>query len=496
MKIKQMNPIRNSFSKERIIFFSFLLAWAVFPSYSQNQPQEWTLQDCIQYALDHNIQIQQASLGLKEAEIEKSDALGNYLPNISAMANNGWNSGLTQNVTTGILEQQTTRNFSLNATASIPIYHGLQNLKQWQRAKMSEIARQYALEQMKDDILLNVTNAYLNIIVNKERLAVLQEQNQLTKEQLTRIRILIQEGAAPAGDSLDLKATDANEQQQIIIAQNDVRIGLIHLAQLLQIDDYANFQIADAEYDVPIETLLNRTPEEIIENARQNRYEIKIAEQDLELAKKDVEIAKSAHYPRLDAYVNFNTRESDRKNTERGEIDPDNPTQTIGYVEGTGDNVITPNYLVNEIGPRPFFTQLSRNKGWEYGLRLTVPILNGFQTRNTVRRNQINIERREIDLQQANLDLESNVYQAYVDAQGAAETYLAAQVSVNAQEQAYEYSKDKYDVGRITSFEFSQAKFDLTDAESRLINAKYDYIFKLKVLELYFGIAPEDIQLN
>src|SRR5690625_6593530 len=110
------------------------------------------------------------------------------MTNISAMCNNGCNSGLTQNVTTGILEQQTTRNFSLNATASIPIYHGLQNLKQWQRAKMSEIARQYALEQMKDDILLNVTHAYLNIIVNKEKHGVVQEQNQLTKEQLTRIR--------------------------------------------------------------------------------------------------------------------------------------------------------------------------------------------------------------------------------------------------------------------------------------------------------------------
>lgn len=465
-------------------------------TFAQDTSREWTLQESIQYALENNIQIQQSELGLKEAEIDRSDALGNYLPNVTVMANNGWNSGLTQNITTGILEQQTNRNFSVNGTISAPIFHGLQNLKQWQRAKMLGIAQQYSLNQMKDDIALNVANAYLNVIVNKERLEVLEEQNQLTRDQLRRIRILVEEGAAPSGDSLDIKATDANEKQQIIGAKNDIKIGLIHLAQLLQIDDYANFKIAGADYNVPIETLLSQSPEEIIQSARENRFEIKIAEQDLELAKKDVEINRSAHFPRLDAYLNFNTRESDMRRAIPGDIDPDNPTQVIGTVEGTGQNVVSPNYLVNEIGPEPFFKQLSRNKGWEYGLRLTIPVLNGFQTRNSVKRSKITVERREHDLRQANLDLESNVYQAYVDAQGAAEAYQAAQVSVNAQERAYEYSKDKYDVGKITSYEFSQSKFDLTEAESRLINAKYDYIFKLKVLELYFGVQPQDLKLD
>ncbi|HLS30720.1 MAG TPA: TolC family protein [Flavobacteriaceae bacterium] len=480
----------------KIFFSTFFLLSLSHTIQAQSISEEWTLQDCIQYALDNNIQIQQAELGLKEAEIDKSDALGNYLPNVSAGASNSWNSGLTQNVTSGILEQQTTRNFSFNATTSIAIFHGLQNLKEWQRSKMTELSSQYALDQMRDDVLLNVTNAYLNIIVNQERLTVLEEQNELTKAQLRRIRIMIEEGAAPSGDSLDIKATDANEQQQIINAKNDIRLGNIHLAQLLQLDDYSNFKVADISYNIPIETLLSKTPEEIIANAKENRAEIKIAEQDLKLAEKDVEIARSGFYPRLDGYINFNTRESGMKRAVQGDIDPNNPYRVIGQVEGTGANVITPNYLVNEIGPRPFFKQLSQNKGWDFGLRLTIPILNGFQTRNSVRRRQIDIERREIALKQANLDLESNVYQAYVDAQGAAEAYQAAQVSVNAQQKAFEYSQDKYDVGKITSFEFSQAKFDLTDAESQLINSKYDYIFKLKVLELYFGIEPEDIQLN
>lgn len=464
--------------------------------FAQDRPAKlWTLQECVQYALDNNIQIQQSELSLEESEIDRSDAIGNYLPGVNLSADNSWNSGLTQDVTTGILEQQTTRNLSLNATASIPIFHGLENLKQWQKAKMTELANQYSLEEMKDNVLLNITNAYLNILVNKERLEVLKEQNQLTLEELERARILINEGASAAGDSLDIKATYAQEKQQIVAAQNDVRITRINLAQLLQITDYKNFDIADAEYDVPVETMLIHTPEEIIQNAKENRYEIKSAEQELEISKKDVEIAKSRFYPTLDGFVNFNTRESGARRAQQGSIDPDNPTQVIGQIEGTGENVVSPNYLVEEIGPSPFFKQLSRNKGWSYGIRLSIPVLNGFSTRNSVKRSEIQVKRNVYELEQAKLDLESNVYQAYIDAQGAAEAYQAAQVVADSKQRAFEYTQTRFDVGRITSFEFSQAKFDLANAKSNLVNAKFDYIFKLKVLELYFGVDAEDLKI-
>lgn len=466
-----------------------------FTLQAQEKAKKWTLRECVEYALDHNIQIEQSGLDLKVSEIDRSDALGNYLPNINAQASNSWNSGLTQDVTTGVLQQQTTRNLSLGATASIPIFHGLKNLREWQRAKLSKLASQYSLEKMKDDILLNVANAYLEILVNKEQVNVLKSQNEVTQKQLRRTKILIETGSKPAGDSLEIKAADANEKQQIVKAENNVKIALINLAQILQIDDYKNFKVADADYDVPFETILSKSPQEIIEEAKKNRYEIKVAKKDLELAQKDVQIAKSDFYPSLDAYVNFNTRESGADRAERGEIDPDNPTQVIGQVETTGNNVITPNYLINTVNPRPFFDQLSRNKGWSFGFQLNIPILNGFSTRNSVKRSKIQVERTENNLKQAELNLESNVYQAYVDTQGAAKAYQAAQVAVASQQKAYDYSKDRYDVGKITAFEFSQAKFNLADSESKLINSKYDYIFKLKVLELYFGIQPEDLSL-
>lgn len=473
----------------------FFLLLCLGLSLHAQESKEWTLQECVQYALDNNISIEQSALDLEDAKIDKSDALGNYLPTLNGQASNSWDTGLTQNITTGVLQQQTTRNLSLNLTGGIRVFAGLKNLKEWQRAKLSRLASEYSLEQMKDNIILNVANAYLNILVNKEQVKVLKEQNEVTQEQLERVKALIEEGSAPKGDLLEIKATNADENQRIIEAQNSKKIALINLAQILQIDDYANFKVAETAYDVPLKAIMSKSPEEIIANAKENRYEIKIAEKDVELAEKDVEIAKSNFYPSLDAFINYNTRESSAKRVLQGGVDPDNPTQVIGQVESSGEPVIAPNFALREANPRPFFRQLSRNDGISYGLRLSVPILNGFSTRNSVRRSKINVERNKNRLKQAELDLESNVYQAYVDAQGAAEAYHAAQVAVTAQEKAYEYSKDRYDVGMINAFDFSQSKFRLADAKSKMVNAKYDYIFKLKVLELYFGISPENIKL-
>lgn len=479
----------------KIILSLFLFLCLSISIQAQEQSKEWTLQECLQYALDNNISIEQSELDLKAAEIDKSDALGNYLPTLNGQASNTWNTGLTQNITTGVLQQQTTRNLSMNVTAGVTVFNGLRNLREWQRAKLSRLASKYSLEQMKDNIILNVANAYLNILVNKEQARVLQEQNQVTKKQLNRTQELIDAGSKPRGDLLEIKATDANEQQQIITAKNNKKIALINLAQILQIDDYENFRIAETTYDVPLNTIMSKSPNEIIAQAKENRYEIKIAQKNVDLAEKDVQIAKSGFYPSLDAFINYNTRESGAGRILQGGIDPDEPSQVIGQVESSGEPVIAPNFALREGSPRSFFDQLSRNDGVSYGLRINIPILNGFSTRNSVRRREIDVERNENALKQAKLDLESNVYQAYVDAQGAAKAYQAAQVSVQSQQSAYNYSQDRYDVGMINAFDFSQSKFRLANAKSQLVNAKYDYIFKLKVLELYFGVKPEDIKL-
>jgi len=471
------------------------LAFILFIGFSTNaQDKEWTLEECIVHALENNISIKQSELDVELAEVEKSDAIGNLLPSFNASGTNSWNTGLTQNITTGVLQTQTTRNFSAGVTAGVTLFDGLRNLKQLQRAKMSKLASQYSLEQMKDDIALIVANAYLQVLFNKESLKVIEAQHEITEKQLERTQALVDAGSLPQGDLLEIRANAANEQQRIIVAQNNIKISLIALAQMLLIEDYENFNIAEQEYDVLGMSILDTPVAEIIAEAKESRYEVQVAEQNKAIAEKDVEIAKGAYLPTLNAFFNYNTRESGMGRFISGGVDPDEPFRTIGFVESSMEPVVVPN-TISELGsPLPFFEQLYLNDGISYGVQLSIPIFNGFAVRNSVKRNEINVRRSEYLLEQTKLDLEADVYQAYVDAQGAAEAYEAALVAQEAQELAFNYATERYDVGLTNAFDYSQSQLNLENAQSEVVRTKFDYIFKLKVLELYFGVPITDLK--
>ncbi|WP_029037615.1 TolC family protein [Salinimicrobium xinjiangense] len=474
-----------------------ILLTAVFLSFTvllNAQKKEWTLQECIERALDKNISIKQSELDVDLADIQISDAFGNFLPGVNASASNSWNTGLTQNVTTGILQTQTTRNFSAGVTAGMTLFDGLRNFNQYQYAKMAKLASQYSLEQMKDDVALFVANAYLQVLFNKENLKVIQAQNQITLEQLERAEALVEAGSLPRGDLLEIRATAANEEQRMIVAQNQIEISLISLAQMLLIKDYQNFDIVERDYDVFGSEILDVPVSEVIDMAEEERYEVKVAEMNRDLSEKSLEISKGAYWPTLGAFFNYNTRESGAGRFISAGLDPDEPFREIGFVQSTQEVVVAPN-MATEIGnPLPFFEQLQLNDGISYGIQLNVPIFNGFATRNQVKRNEVGVLRSEYQLEQTRLDLEANVYQAYTDARGALKAYEAALLAREAQVQAYDYATERYNVGMTNAFDFSQAKFNLENAEIEVVRAKYDYIFKLKVLELYFGVPITDLK--
>ncbi|MEH6407417.1 MAG: TolC family protein [Leeuwenhoekiella sp.] len=458
------------------------------------QDKKWTLQECVAYALENNISIQQAELDSENAALDKLDAFGNLIPAVNANATNSWNTGLTQNVTTGVLQTQTTRNFSAGISASVTLFDGLRNFKQFQRAKLAKLATQYSLDKIKDDISLAVANNFLQILLNKRNLEVVVSQNEVTKEQLDRTQELVDGGVLPKGDLLEIRAQDANEQQSIVASENAVQISLISLAQLLRVEDYKNFDISDDEYLIMGDEILDYTPTEIVASAKENRKEIKIAEMNAELAQKDIEIARGSSWPTLSAFVNYNTRESGAGQYLDPIIDPDEPTREIGFVESTGDVVVSPNTLSTIGKPLPFFDQLYLNDGINYGFQLNVPLFNGFAVRNQINRSRVNAKSAELNLEQTKLDLESSVYQAYLDARSARKAYEAAEVAAEAQELAYEYAKDRYDVGLTNAFDFSQSKQRYDNAQIELNRSKYDYIFRIKVVELYFGIPISEIK--
>ena len=477
---------------KKLLLSVFFLSFGIIANAQDNE--EWTLQECIQYALENNITIKQSELDVEVSDTQISDAVGNLLPRVNASASNSWNTGLTQNVTTGILQTQTTRNFSAGVTASLNLFDGLRNIKQLQLAKMSKLASQYSLEQMKDDIALFVANAYLEVLFNKENLKVIKAQHEITLQQLDRVQELVDAGSVPQGDLLEIKANAANEEQRMIVAENQIKISLVALAQILQIKDYDSFAIADREYAVFGSEIIDRPVSEVIDAAEEERYEVKVAEMNRELAQKQVEISRGAYYPSLGAFFNYNTRETGAGRIVAGGLDPNEPYRQIGFVEETEQIVVAPN-MVSEIGsPLPFFDQLELNDGISYGVQLNIPVFNGFSTRNAVKRSEIDVRRAEYQLEQTKLDLEANVYQAYTDAKGALKAYEAALVALEAQSLAYDYASERYDVGMANALEFSQAKFNLENAQSEVVRTKYDYIFKLKVLELYFGVPVLDLK--
>lgn len=453
----------------------------------------WSLQECIKYAIDNNISIKQADLNLLTAEVDKKDAIGSFFPTLNASASNAWNTGLTQNITTGVLQTQTTRNSSYGITSGVSIYNGSRNVYRLQRAKMSMIAAQYNAEQIEDNIMLNVSNAYLNVLFNKENLKQLEAQHAITTEQLQRTEDLVEAGSLPRGDILEVKATFANEEQQIVAAKNDIQISKITLAQILNLEEYQNFDVEDPELGDIGAFVLDEGVDKIYNSALENRYEVKIAEQNTAIAEQDVKLAQAARMPSINAFFNYNTRESGQGRF-NSFIDPDNSTRPIGVVESTGETVVAPNFATSIGNPAPFFEQLSNNDGISYGLSLQIPIFNGFSVKNNIERSKINVTNNKLVEEQTKLDLQRNIFQSYNDATGARASYVASQEALNARELAVEYARDRFEVGMMNAFDYNQAQTQLTNAQINLLRAKYDYIFRLKVLELFTGVSPDELK--
>lgn len=452
MKINKYNSL--------VVIVLFLLGWS-----GKAQTKQWTLEECVRYALDNNISIKVSELDIKNASIDKKSALGSYLPSVNANGSHSWNIGLNQNITTGLLENQTTQYSSVGASVGIDIYKGLQNQNIYRRAKLSIIASQYQFVKMQEDVSLNVANAFLEILFNKENLKVKKEQFAIDEKRLTRSEEMVNAGTIPRGDLFDLKATVATDKQNIIIAENALLISKLSLAQLLQLKDFTDFDVIDDTNAKDENGILLQNPVDIYNKAKEIRTDLKIAQTNLEIAEKNVIIARGAYQPTLSGFYGFNTR--------------------AGY----SDQIkFDENKVPYTTGPDPIFKQFSDNRGHNFGLQLNVPIFNGFSTRNNVERNKISLEKSKIELEQKSLDLQRNVYTAFTDANGSLNAYESSVVALEARQQAYNYAKEKYDVGLMNSFDFTQAQTLLTTAQSDIIRAKYDYIFKIKILEFYFGI--------
>ncbi|MCF6297475.1 MAG: TolC family protein [Flavobacteriaceae bacterium] len=470
-----------------ILLFSLIIS--VYSQDSNPDVKKWTLQECVDYAIEHNITVKQNEYDITLAEVDRKDAVGNFLPSININGSHSWLGGLTTDITTGILRNQTAQTTSASISSGVMIYNGLQNINRLRRANLSILANRYQLNKIKDDISLNVINAYLQVLFNKEAVNVAQPQLDISVEQLRQTNQLVEAGTIPKGDLLDIQATLANDEQDLIIAKNNVRLSLLSLAQLLQLENYHLFDTTESEISsLPLVNLTNYSAEDIYKKALENRNEIKVAKTNIQIAENDIKIAKGAAHPTLSGFYNWNSRYSNLNRIIGSEININNPIRIIGQVGATGQSVIADNFIPITGSPDSFFNQFDRNRGSSFGLSLRIPVFNGFKVSNEVKRAKIFYEKQKYQLNQEELVLERTIHSVYIDALGALKVYEAAQKSVEAQNESFRYAQERFNVGVLNSFDFSQIKTRLVKSQSNFLRAKYDFIFKVKLLEFYYGI--------
>lgn len=469
------------------LVWAFIVGLMVVATHAQ--PKKWTLRECVDYAIKNNISIKNTELDKQLADVAKRDAWGAFLPSAAAQASHSWNIGLNQNITTGLLENQTTQFTSAGVNVGLNIYDGLQNVNRLRRANLAIISAQYQVLKMQEDIALNVANAYLQILFNKENLKVQEQQLKFDMQQLDRVQQLVDAGSVPRGDLLDVKATVATDNQRKIAAENALLLSKLSLAQLMQLENFQDFDTVDSDYPVDASGVLLETPQAVYAKAKEQRTEVKIARANVEVAERDVKLALGAYQPTIQGFYSFTTRAAYADQVVGVGPNIANPTSVVGYVGGDPTQPVLQQNFTPILGkPDSVWDQFDENKGHSFGLSLSIPILNGLSIRNNVERSKIALERSRITLQQQELTLETNVYTAYTDAQGALKAYEAAQATLEAREGSYNYAKERYEVGLINVFDLNQAQTLYVNAQSEALRTKYDFIFRTKILEFYFGI--------
>ena len=432
--------------KIKIFKFCMLIA-----SISFAQDKIWTLEECIDHALENNITILQAENSLLSSKQDIISAKGNFLPSINSNLSGGASLGNIE-VFPGEFRDREFYSTSVGIGFSQSVFNGFRNINLLNQSKLSLERNQFELEKFKDDISLNVVNTYLNVLFNKENLELAKLQVEFSEFQVNQVKTLVEAGSEPNSTLIETQATYSRDIQNLTIAENNHDLALLTLAQLLQLP-YENFDVEVIEIDTPSANLMYNDIAPILNYALQNRNEIKVAERDIELAKLGTKISKSAYLPNVSMGYGFNA--------------------SANFSNLTVDDEL--------------LDQLNVNKGHSINMNISIPIFNRNQTKAQVKKSKIQEETTNLALEQAKINLESTIQRAFTDARAALKSYEAAQLSLQSQEVAFQNSQERFIIGALNSFDLEQSRLRLINARSSLINAKYDFIFKTKVLDFYLG---------
>lgn len=431
----------------------------------------WTLRDCIEYAQENNIDLRRQELSTEDATLAKKQARLNYIPALSGSLGSGTSFGRVLDPTTyQFRENSSNTDLSASLSAGTEIFAGMRKYHQLKKADLNFQDMLLRVEKTRNDLELNITAAYLEILFSEEEVAIAQKRTETLELQVEHVEKLVEAGRKTIGDLLQLQSDLADAKYQSIEAGNKLSLAYFNLCQLLEIRDFRTFRIYIPE-SLPVSAEgLTDTPDSILEMA-QEMPQIKSAALSLDMADRDIRIAQSYLYPTLGVSAGYGTSFSNGrlKQAASGDtsFDPNDPSTYVPY---------------------PFKEQIRNNANYYISLSLSVPIFNSLSARNNVKSYRIARRRTEYDYMLAQKELNREIQQAYINAVGAYEQYEAAKKNTATSREAFRMIEEKYNLGAASPVDYSIALYNAVNAQSQLSQAKYSYIFKTKILDFYKGI--------
>lgn len=437
--------------KQTILFISLLLI-----SVSGRSQEKWSLRRCIDYAIEHNINIRRTANAVEQSAVEANTAKWARLPNLNGSAGQSWNWGRSQtavkNEDTGdyttVFVNTSSHGTNLNLSTSIPLFTGLQLPNQYALAKLNLKAATADLAKAQEDIAINVASAYLQVLFNQELQQVAEAQVELSLQQQERIGRLAEMGKASAAEVAEAKARVAQDRMTAVQAHNNYELALLDLSQLIELESPEGFLLESPDVTFELQPLT--PPDDIYQTALQNKPAIQAAQYRLEGSKHSIRIAQSGYYPQLNLNGSLGT----------------NYYSTIN---------------------RSFNQQMGDNFNKYIGLSLNVPIFNRFSTRNRVRTAQLQRDNYALQLTESKKALYKEIQQAWYNAVAAESKYSSSHAAATAGAESFRLMSEKYVNGKANAVEYNEAKQNLMRAQSDELQAKYEYLFRSKILDFYKG---------
>lgn len=465
--------------KKKYLFICFF----ILPVLSINAQENWTLQECIAYAHKHNIQIKQQKLNTEINQTVLKQTKLDALPSMNAGASHNFSYGRALDETTyEYTENQEVQSSNFNISSSVTLFQGFQKwneIKQNRYLLKSELAN---LERIKNDISLNIASGYLQILFNQELVEVSRNQLEITRQQINRTEKLVEAGSLAKGSLLEIKSQAANEELNLVNAQNQLKASYLNLTQLLELDSIGGFDIirpdmSDIQQDVPL-----RSVDSIYSVAIGVLPRVESAKYNLEAKEEALDVAKGGLSPTLSLNMSYGSRYSSIRNKLTGY---DETTVQIGQTVGGEEVIATQRFPT--YSEYPFSDQLRDNANTSIMLRLSIPIFNGLKANYGVDNAKVNKLNAQYSLESTKNQLYKDIQSARSDAVSAWKKYVAAKKTVESMEESFKYTKQKFEVGLVNSVEYNTAKNNLTKAKSDLLQAKYEYLFKTRILDFYQG---------